>query len=124
MGMQFVGIRSKWSQHVGPRSLFAGSIAFRLVAGLYLFWSAAVCIEAVTHVPAWLLTLVGLALTLRISGKPAWCTLNSRHQGIAWCAVLMLGSAYRLAGHASILTFGVVVGYWAAVLLAQQKKRK
>jgi hypothetical protein len=43
---------------------------------------------------------------------------------MVWCAILMLGSAYRLAGHASILTILAVVGYWVAVLLAQPKKRK
>jgi len=123
MGMQFVGIRSKWSQHVGPRSLFAGSIAFRLAAGLYLFWSAAVCIADVTHVPAWLLTVAWFAALTRWPGKPAWCTPNSRSLGIAWCAMLMLGSAYRLAGHASILNLAVVVGFWAAVLLSQKKRK-
>ena len=123
MGMQFVGIRSKWSQHVGPRSLFAGSIAFRLAAGLYLFWSAAACIEAVTPVPAWLLIVVWFGAFSRWPGKPAWCTPNSRSLAMGWCAMLMLGSAYRLAGHASILTLAVVVGFWAAVLLAQKKRK-
>jgi hypothetical protein len=124
MGIQFVGIRNKWTQHIGPLSLFAGSIAFRLVAGLFLFWSGAVCIEAVTAVPAWLLAVAWFVGTMRWPGRPDWCMPNSHYVGMAWCAILMLGSAYRLAGHASILTILVVVGYWVAVLLAQPKKRK
>jgi hypothetical protein len=124
MGMQFVGIRNKWSQHVGPRSLFAGSIAFRLAAGLFLFWSGAVFIEAVTAVPAWLLAVVWFVGTMRWPGRPDWSMPRSPYVGVAWCAILMLGSAYRLAGHASILTILVVVGYWVALLRAQPKKRK
>ncbi len=122
MGMQFVGIRSKWSQHVGPLNLFAASIVFRLVAGLYLFASGAMCIADVTTVPAWLLAVLWFAGTMRWPGRPAWCLPRARYVEMAWCAMLMLGSGYRLAGLASLWTVALVVGFWIAVLHAQKKK--
>jgi hypothetical protein len=111
----------KRSQQFNSRAKLA-SVVFRFAVGLYLCASAAYCVQSLTGIPAWLVMVGEALLCVQFPGKPAWCSLRRDQTNMLLWALLLLGSAYRVAGHASVLTVCVVMGYWAAVLHAQRGK--
>lgn len=117
-----VRIFGKQSQYLGTY-LMLGSIAFRFVVGLYLCASAAWCIADLTGIPAWLLMVVEALLCVQFPGKPVWVTLRRSHADMVMYALLLLGSAYRVAGQTTGISVCLVIGYWVAVLLAIRKRK-
>jgi hypothetical protein len=113
----------KWlATQAGVAKVFAWIL--RLVMGIYLFVSAAICIRLFTGVPifAQLAVWVALSFPLPFGKRAPRAILNCAWYEALDCALLMLGSVYRLSGHASgIVVVGIMV-YWALVLLATRRK--
>lgn len=105
---------------------FAGrvfSVLFRFGTGVFLLVSAALCIRMFTGLPVVASFVLWLILTspVQLSARPARGILGPAWRDALNSALLMLGTAYRVAGHASDLTVLVIVAYWSLVLLARKR---
>lgn len=100
------------------------SLLFRFVMGLYLFISAGICIRLFTGVSVVAQIVVWLILTtpLPLGFWPARAILRPTWRDALNCALLMLGTAYRVAGHASDVVVLSIMAYWLLVLLAHKRQ--
>lgn len=100
------------------------SVVFWLGMSMYLFISAAICIRLFTGVPVFVQLIVWVALStpLRFGSRPARTVLGSRTLDTLKVALLMLGTAYRVSGHASAIIVLALVAHWSLVLLAYREE--
>ncbi|MEX3984179.1 hypothetical protein AB4Y45_35070 [Paraburkholderia sp. EG287A] len=100
------------------------SVVFRLLMGVYLFISAALGIRMFTGLPVFVVVIAWLVLTTELPrrGRPMCAILPPSARDALTCTLLLLGSAYRLAGHASGAAVLVIAAYWALVLLARPRR--
>lgn len=105
---------------------FAGrvfSVLFRFGTGVFLLVSAALCIRLFTGLQAVAFFLMWLALTtpVKLGERPARGLLSPVWRDRLNSALLMLGTAYRVGGHASDFTILAIIAYWSLVLLARKR---
>ena len=98
------------------------SMIFRVIMALYLFESAAACIQMFTDIPVVVTVIVWFILVTQI-GEEQRSILNRRQVDVLGYAVLLLGSMYRLGGHPSFFTLAAIVAYWAVVVLAKHRSK-
>jgi hypothetical protein len=96
---------------------------FRLAMACYLVVSAAIGIHAYLGVPVILTVLLHFGLVSIRTDKSGHSRLLTSAQATTLSyAMLLLGTGYRLAGHASVYCLAAVVVYWALVITALGRK--
>jgi hypothetical protein len=104
----------------------AGTIVaiFKALVAAYLGISAAILIREFTGIPVFIVLVAWFVLVTKfpIDAPPARSILNDRQTEVLGCALLMLGTAYRVAGHASLFVLAVIVGHWALIVLTTKRR--
>jgi hypothetical protein len=89
---------------------------FKALVAAYLGISAAMLIRDFTGIPVYV-----LVSKFAFDETPAKSILSDKHSEVLNYALLMLGTGYRVAGHASLFVLAIIVGYWVLILLTKKR---
>jgi hypothetical protein len=97
---------------------------FKTIVAAYLGISAAMLIRDFTGIPVFMVLIAWYVLVSKFAfdETPANSILGDKHSEVLNYALLMLGTAYRVAGHASLFVLAVIVGYWALIVLTTKRR--
>jgi hypothetical protein len=100
-----------------------GVAIFKALVAAYLAISAAIVIRDITYIPVFVVLVGWFVLVTKFSfGEPtAKSILSDKQSRVLNYALLMLGTGYRVAGHASLFVLAVIVGYWALILVSKKR---
>jgi hypothetical protein len=96
---------------------------FKALVAAYLGISAAMLIRDFTGIPVFVVLITWYVLVSKFAfdETPAKSILSDKHSEVLNYALLMLGTGYRVAGHASLFVLAIIVGYWVLILLTKKR---
>ena len=124
MNNHVVGVFGKRFQ-IPARGTQVASIVFRFCVAMYLMVSAALVIRAVTSIPLFILAIVWFIVVGKFTfgDEAPKSILSDKQRQVLGYALLLLGTGYRLAGHASPFVLAIIVLYWGLVLYSKRRAR-